>query len=64
MDSAGVISDIKVIKDKVGTVLVFYVENNEPYIYGIADVLSSDTSVTINMDSMVLSIVFPVATGI
>ena len=59
LNSAGVINNIRTVKGKTGIVSVFYVENGESYLCGSVNVLSSDTSVTINMDNIVLSMLIP-----
>ena len=63
-NSTGVINNIKAIKDKPSVVSVFYVENGKYYLYGQVGVLSSDSSVTINMDNIILYMLTPSWTGI
>ena len=63
-NNKGVINNIKILKDKPSIVSVFYVENGEYILYAQVGVPSDDTSVTINMDNIILYMLTPFWTGI
>gem|GEM_PF-2981903 len=62
-NNAGAINNIKTFKNNPGVVSIFYVENGNSYLYGQVSVLSSDTSVEINMDNIIYGMLIPFWTG-